>query len=68
MEFLQYHERQLLAWERCTDHFLDGETLAIAYGCGVRDCGRGGRLSLVGVGDVGYASGTDKDKWRKEGL
>ena len=43
-----------MAWEGRTDDFLDGEALAVAHCCGICDCRRGGRMSLVRVDNMGY--------------
>jgi len=77
MEFLQYLQRKQLAWERRTDYILDGKALAVAHRCWIRDCGRGGSMSVVGVVYVGYAGNEDfvreekielleEDKWEGE--
>jgi hypothetical protein len=77
MELLQYLQRKQLAWERRPDYILDGQALAIAHGCWIRDCGRGGSMSVVGVVYVGYAGNEDfvreekiklleEDKWEGE--
>jgi len=77
MEFLQYLQRKQLAWERRSDYILDGQALAVAHRCWIRDCGCGGGMSVVGVVDVGYAGDEDfigeeknelleKNKWEGE--
>jgi hypothetical protein len=77
MEFLQYLQRKQLAWERRTDYFLDGQALAVAHRCWIRDCGRGRSMFVVGVVYVGYAGNEDffreekielleEDKWEGE--
>ena len=49
MVVLQYLEGKQLAWQRRTDDFLDGQTLAVVDRGGFRDCGRRGHPALVGV-------------------
>lgn len=54
MEFLQYCEGEQLAWERCTDDLLDGQTLDVAHCYWVRYCGCGRSVSLVLLEYVDY--------------